>query len=345
MTDDEVPLDITGHEDRAAPGENGDVPPGSGGDDGDQEEATGADATDAGEGTDQEGDDSKGTDSRADDPKGPLPEGVAPDVDPPGEEEDAVQPVELLVQLAKDGEIDPWDIDLMEVTDKFLDRLEASDIRTSARALFYASVLLRMKGDDLLSEDDPEPEEPEPWEQPPEEAPEPTGDPIDSLETEMERRLERKRVRGQPETLEELVHELREAERDKWWKEARTYDTSDSPDGYGRGTQTLDYHADDASRMGGEPTEQEVTERTHGEDIETVIDGVRAALREQYEQGREEVLYAEVEGAGGSRVMTYLALLFLAHRGQVHLRQDDLFGDLWVRDTGAGGAEGEALAD
>jgi segregation and condensation protein A len=117
------------------------------------------------------------------------------------------------------------------------------------------------------------------------------------------------------------------------------------PGGYGRGTQTLDYHADDAGRMGGEPTEDDVTGTTHEEDIETVIDGVRAALREQYEQGREEVLYAEVAEAGPTRVMSYLALLFLAHRGEVSLRQDDLFGDLWVRDTGAMTGAGEVAAD
>ena len=261
------------------------------------------------------------------------------------EDEGSVQPVELLVQLAKDGEIDPWDIDIVEVTDKFLARLSDSDLRTSARALFYASVLLRMKGDALLAEDDPdEPPEPEPWELPPGEAMAVEGDPIDSLETEMERRLERKRVRGQPETLEELVHELREAERDKWWKEARTYDTSGSPAGFQRGTQTLDYHAGDEGRMAHEPTEAEVTGTAHEEDIENVIDDVRAALREQYERGREEVLYAEIEGAGGSRVMTYLALLFLAHRGEVHLRQDELFGDLWIRNASLAAGTGEAVA-
>jgi segregation and condensation protein A len=324
--DDDLPLDIAGHEDREDP--RGDADDSFGGED----DAAGEDGGAAPSGSEPDEDD-------------PIPEGLAPDVEGPREEEDAVQPVELLVQLAKEGEIDPWDIDLMEVTDKFLAKLEASDLRTSARALFYASVLLRMKGDDLLEQGEPEEPEPEPWEQPPGEEDLDVGDPVESLEAEMERRIERKRVRGKPETLEELVHELREAERNKWWKEARSYDTSGSPSGYGRGTQQLDYHADDASRMGGEPTQAEVTERTHGEDIETVIDEVRAALREQYEQGREEVLYAEIEEAGPSRVMTYLALLFLAHRGEIALAQDELFGDLWVRDTGAVTGTGEVAAD
>src|SRR6056297_1995063 len=86
----------------------------------------------------------------------------APAVDrpkPPGEDdEDDVQPVEVLVQLAKDDEIEPWDIDIVTVTDKFLARLDEADLRTSGRALFYASVLLRMKSDALLEPDESEEE-------------------------------------------------------------------------------------------------------------------------------------------------------------------------------------------
>ena len=114
----------------------------------------------------------------------------------PAADDDAVEPVELLVQLAEEGEIEPWDIDIVAVTDAFLSKLEATDLRTSARALFYASVLLRMKGDELLDPSDPDPEEPEPWERALEAGPDgpadaegPAGfDPVDALEAEMQPR-------------------------------------------------------------------------------------------------------------------------------------------------------------
>ena len=258
----------------------------------------------------------------------------------PAADDDAVEPVELLVQLAEEGEIEPWDIDIVAVTDAFLSKLESTDLRTSARALFYASVLLRMKGDELLDPSDPDPEEPEPWERALEAGPDgpadaegPAGfDPVDALEDEMDRRLDRKHTRGSPETLDELVRELREAERDNWWKRRREYDTSDSPQGFRRGTQTLDYHTADDRRAADEPTEGEVTENAHNEDIEHVIEDVEAALAPQFEAGRREVLYAEIKHAGGRPFMTYLALLFLSHRGHLRLRQDDLFGDLWIQD-------------
>jgi segregation and condensation protein A len=248
------------------------------------------------------------------------------------------EPIELLVQLAEEGEIDPWNIDIVRVTDKFLERLDAGDLRSTARALFYAAVLLRMKSDALLGPD--EPEEPDPFADPwgaPRDDPAmaaPDGpDPIAALEGELDRRLDRKRVRGgTPETLDELVRELREHERESWWKEHRTYDTSESPHGFWRGTQTLDYRADDGGRLDDEPTEHDVTATAHAEDMETTIADVWAVLRTHFDAGRAEVLFGEVDGAGGSRVETYLGVLFLAHRGRLDLEQDDLFGDLWLQD-------------
>jgi len=363
-TDDEpgdVPLNIAGHEDRTPPGADGDVPGGDG--------PVGNDAA----GHEQAGGERDG--GVAEDGGGTVPPvgtPSAPEIEPglggeaspaaadsgvpgdgdDGEDPDAdaddeeVEPIELLVQLAKDGEIDPWDVDVVQVTEEFLAALDDGDLRQSGRALFYASVLVRMKSDVLLEPAKQEEAE-EPWTEPMEAPADaaPAFDPVDSLETEMERRLDRKHVRGSPETLDELVRELREAERGSWWKESREYDTSGSPAGFDRGTQTVDYHVDDTRRLDGEPTAQEVTERTHGEDIEEVIEDVRAALVEHYEAGRPEVLFREVEDAGGSRVQTFLAVLFLANRGEVRLQQDRLFGDLWVQDPTADlGAEG-ALAD
>jgi segregation and condensation protein A len=253
----------------------------------------------------------------------------------------------VLVALAEDGEIDPWDIDIVAVTDKFLDRLDEADLQTSGRALFYASVLLRMKSDAMLEDDEDEAPEPEPWEAAMNGDGEGAegGDPFATLEAEMDRRLERRRARGMPQTLDELVRDLREAERDSWWKESREYDTSDSPEAYQRGTQELDYRSGDDFRMDDEPTAEDVTGTAHSENIDDVIESVHAAVREHYEQGREEVLYREIAGAGGSRVETFLGLLFLAHRGQVRLQQDDLFGDLWIQDPSAATGSGEAVAD
>jgi len=361
-------LDIAGHEDRDRPGED-DAPFGDeAADDGE----SGDDAADDGESGDDEeavedGDGSAAADDGAagDDDGDPYPDAAAAaeetmDAVLPGEDavaggdDEAVEPVEVLVNLAEDGEIDPWDIDVVTVTDKFLDALDGADLRTSGRALFYASVLVRMKGDELLhGSDDEDEEELAPWEEPfaadagaADDGERPTDfDPVAALEDEMDRRLERKQARGTPETLDELVRELREAERGSWWKRRREYDTSDSPSGFSRGEQTLDYRAADELRVDDEPTEDDVTGTTHEENIEDVIEDVEATLREHYDAGREELLFREIAEAGGSRVQTFLALLFMSHRGSVRLQQDDLFGDLWVQDPTAAAASESAAAD
>ncbi|WP_435185035.1 segregation/condensation protein A [Halobellus sp. EA9] len=272
-------------------------------------------------------------------------------------DEDEVEPVELLVQLAEEGEIDPWDVDLVEATDAFLDALDETDLRTSGRALFYAAVLLRMKSDALLEPDEEEEAELEPWEEALERGGSgpiaggadgdgaPGFDPVDALEAEMDRRLDRKHARGSPETLDELVRELREAERESWWKRRREYDTSDSPRGAQRGTQTLDYRSADDFRDTNEPTAADVTDTAHTEDIETSIAAVREAVEVHYDNGRDEVLFAEIKGAAETPVTTYLALLFLSHRGQIRLQQDDLFGDLWVQNPGAEFDDGDEATE
>jgi segregation and condensation protein A len=312
--DDDIPLDISGHEDRDRSSDEVELP----------SDSSGSPATNG----------SKPPDS----------EPADPDSESSDEEDEEIEPVEVLVQLAEDGEIDPWDIDIVEVTDKFLDRVDEADLGSSGRALFYASVLLRMKSDAML--DDGEDDEPEPWEQAmAADAEVQEADPFATLEAEMDRRLERKRARGTPQTLDELVRDLREAERDNWWKESREYDTSGSTNGHRQDTQQLDYRSADEFRGSDEPSEAAVTDKTHGEDIETIIDDVHTTIREQYEKGRAEVLFREVADAGGSRVETFLGVLFLSHRGHVRLRQDDLFGDLWIQDPNAVQGSGEAVAD
>ncbi|MFC6862237.1 segregation/condensation protein A [Halomicroarcula sp. GCM10025817] len=331
MTDDDIPLDITGHDDRERP-RRSNTSSGEGNDTRDREPPGESSSADSLFGDDESGDDvDSRTNGHAEQPDG---------------DEDDVEPVEVLVQLADDGEIDPWDIDVVRVTDKFLERIDEGDLRTGGRALFYASVLVRMKSDAMLGEDEPEDEPAEPWEQAMTEGtPIEEPDPFAALESEMDRRLERRRARGMPQTLDELVRDLRDAERDSWWKESREYDTSGSPKGFARGTQELDYRGADDMRLDDEPTAEDVTGTAHAEHIDDIIDDVFAAVREQYDKGRTEVLYREIETAGGSRVETFLGLLFLAHRGRVRLEQDDLFGDLWIQDPSAATGSGEAIAD
>ena len=69
------------------------------------------------------------------------------------------EPAEVLVDMARRGEIDPWDIDIALATEKFLqyiDSLEKRDLRIPARTLLYASILLRLKSDQMEVQEEPE---------------------------------------------------------------------------------------------------------------------------------------------------------------------------------------------
>ncbi len=57
--------------------------------------------------------------------------------------------------MAKAGEIDPWSVDIIDVTDKFLRKLEEAkkmDLRISGRVLLYAAILVRMKSEAIIME-------------------------------------------------------------------------------------------------------------------------------------------------------------------------------------------------
>lgn len=230
------------------------------------------------------------------------------------------EPVDVLVEMAREGEIDPWDVDIVEVTDKFLERLDDGDLVRSGRALLYASILLRMKSDYVVEEDEEENEEPEmEWRggSPPDEA---FDDGIDALEAEFERRLERRSVRDKtrPETLDELVRELRERERGSWWKEKREYDTS---------TDEIEFRPEPAPA----PTTEDAMDTAHEDDIEDRVDDVRDRLTEEFEH-RDELLFGELRGTTKREtVTTYIALQFLAMRDGIRLEQDEMYGDLWIK--------------
>ena len=237
------------------------------------------------------------------------------------------EPVDVLVEMAREGEIDPWDIDIVDVTDKFLERLEEGDLLRTGRALLYASILLRMKSDYVVEEDNEDDEDEwEPgmrgnrWDENPPHTDAPFDDNIDALEAEFERRLDRRTVRDRtrPETLDELVRELRERERGSWWKEKREYDTS--------ADEGMEFRPERPA-----PTTEDAMETAHEDDIEERVDDVRERLDEEFEH-RDEILFAELRGdTKRETVTTYVALQFLAMRDGVVLQQDEFYGDLWIK--------------
>ena len=61
----------------------------------------------------------------------------------------------LLVDLAKKGEYDPWNVDIVALTDSYLDALDdtldAQDLSRVARMIFYAAALIHLKAKALAA--------------------------------------------------------------------------------------------------------------------------------------------------------------------------------------------------
>jgi segregation and condensation protein A len=234
-------------------------------------------------------------------------------------------PVEILVGLAERGEIDPWNIDIIEVTDRFLSELERRrelNLQLSGRTLFYAATLLRMKSEQL---------EPVTGENGDEEDGDGEGfgenfdlaldsdvayegrlGPIERLEHEIQRRLDRKTQRKSPITLFELITELKNIEKEERRRRRMASDPSDPSDMF-----LMD--ADEVVSIAHEEGFQESSLTRLEEYLEGLEIDEEMTLRELCE--RMEWRIPEV----------YIPLLFLALDGRCSLRQEEFFGDIWVQ--------------
>ncbi len=73
-----------------------------------------------------------------------------------------IHPVDMLVDLVISEEMDPWDIDIAEIAQRFLEkvrRMQRLNLRLSGRAILAAAILLRMKSEALLPKEEPAEEE------------------------------------------------------------------------------------------------------------------------------------------------------------------------------------------
>jgi segregation and condensation protein A len=213
------------------------------------------------------------------------------------------EPVEILMNLAKDGAINPWDIDIVNVTDMFLERIEVMemlDLRISGRTLLYAAILLRMKSTGIVQEDEED-------------------DCFEMLDTELDfyevdeypvPTLPIRRRATRPVTLQELIVELRKAEK----VETRRKDRS------------IHRKLEERSAV----TTDEVLGIAHEEDILGRVRDMGEFLSEHFRENKCAMLSDLLTGDRSENIMTYISLLFLATDKKIWLSQKELFGELYV---------------
>jgi segregation and condensation protein A len=259
---------------------------------------------------------------------------ASPEIPPQPDSPLVEDPVEILVGMAERGEIDPWNINIIEVTDRFLSELERCrqlNLRFSGRTLFYASTLLRMKSEHLADTSlqegqDGVDEEAE------------GGDdfdltlasefeyegrlgPIERLEREIQRRLDRKSMRKSPVTLFELIIELKNIEKEE--RRRRRMSESD----------TFLIEADDVVNIAHDEGYQDATTTVYEECLKCI--------------NREEVMTLRelCQKLGWDIPEVYIPLLFLMLEGHCALRQEEFFGEIYVQICRAGESTENALQE
>ena len=242
---------------------------------------------------------------------------------------EAADGIEILVKLAAAGEFDPKNIDIIDVTDKFLREIAAApkeNLRQSGKILFHASVLLRMKAEALLivavQEMDPEDDFMEFDENGSgliyDSRKEIVGRQItlDDLERALVRKTQPRQNRQRKVTLEQLIEALRQAE-----KIEKTRAEKKPP----RAVIELagQHEARDVD---------DLLDLAHDEDIEDTIERIERMLADYTTSGDMINLLALIKmlDGNGDWVDAFLAVLFLSNAGKITLEQQEFYGPLYL---------------
>ncbi|AKG91621.1 condensin subunit ScpA [Geoglobus ahangari] len=241
----------------------------------------------------------------------------------------------MLYNLAKKGEIDPLNIDVVEVADKFLEELENArklDLRISGRVLLYAAILVRMKSDIITSEavgmTEAEEEEPEmDYEY--------GFDAYDYepyYEDEFEDFLSQDFIQDDDVLEDELISALIEAGR----KRVRRYTTLEDLIRELESAERVRKRRRRRRRAEREPLVDPM-EVPHDENLEETIERVREVLVSMM-KNRDMVRLGEI--AGFDLVSKYISVLHLAFRRVFEIHQERIFeSDIEIRrlnDEGEG---------
>lgn len=255
--------------------------------------------------------------------------------------------IALLTELAERGEIDPWDVQVIEVIDRFLSELTPSDtveisratyeadLSRSGQAFLYASMLVLLKADTLVRAESSEAEVIE------EEFLEPDALLEAQMPLNLERRLRRRAVAKPPQnrrvTLQELIEQLELMAATMTEAAPRARPRRPRPQSRSQAVRAI-------------------AQLAHQENLSEVAAALEQFLATQWlkiSQGEDwldfDLLLEIWSGAGqqeldlpglshdlhhsgnGDRVAIFWALLFLSAQSKVELSQEEFYQDLKVR--------------
>lgn len=224
-----------------------------------------------------------------------------------------VKPADILLNLARSGDVDPWNMDIVNLTDQYieeLNKMKELDIRLSGRAILASSILLRMKSDVLLElgeEEDEEQKEKELEEELQEEFEEIENvDPIVPPARRVKRYYSMDEL---VEALDEALDEDRDKENPSEKQKSRTK----------RKKKTK------------KEMINEIRVKDHRANIKSNVEDLHEEIKNEYQKGEKvkfNDLVLESTPKGISR--TFLYLLYLINEDKVEIDQKNEYGEIFI---------------
>lgn len=239
---------------------------------------------------------------------------------------DANDGIGILVDMAKRGKIDPWNIDILDVTEKYLQRmieLKSLNLRVASRTLLFASILCRLQSNVLagLSLEDFQDEEQDNTiydddgfivEYPEDQEFIPTSNVV-SFDEALQRRTSIRLNRNRVVTLKDLIKQL------------EFYEKLEKRASMKSAHERAKRHVRNYSRL----TPEEIVSMAHEEYIEEAVLKLKDNLEQIFER-EEKIELKELTMLGMDKISAYIALLFLCRDTDYELEQKEFYSDLYV---------------
>ena len=215
----------------------------------------------------------------------------------------------ILVDMAKAGKIDPWNIDIVDVTDKYLAhmvQMKSQNLRVTGRTFLFAAVLLKLKSNVLEGIDDGFIVDYG------EEEYVPTNNVI-SIDEVLQRRTSVRLNHNRVVTLKDLIRQL------------EFYEKLEQKQSLKSAHERAKRRVQSYSRL----TPDDIVNLAHEEYIESCVLTLKENLGQIFEKN-DKIELNELTLLGMDKISAYIALLFLTAETDYELKQEDFYSDVYV---------------
>lgn len=230
----------------------------------------------------------------------------------------------ILVDMAKAGKIDPWNIDIVDVTDKYLAhmvQMKSQNLRVTGRTFLFAAVLLKLKsnvleGIDIMQFDTQEPDVQYDDDgfivDYAEDDYVPTNNVI-SIDEVLQRRTSVRLNHNRVVTLKDLIRQL------------EFYEKLEQKQSLKSAHERAKRRVQSYSKL----TPDDIVNLAHEEYIETCVLTLKENLGQIFEKN-DKIELNELTLLGMDKISAYIALLFLTAETDYELTQEEFYSDLYV---------------